>query len=263
MPTPRIAAFRPGLSPPAVRMPIVFAMSPRPFRYRLVLQRDERSTQPQKACRPRGLFRPAARRAMSAWCRPHARARCHHDAAPLPLQDRRRRRAAGRARARSAISGPASRRSANGGRWGLEVPDMAALRRYRLARLRAQLAERRLCRHRGRRPDQHPLRHRQRQHAGLVPAQPGALRLRRHRRAGDRLRLPRLRASVGAARAGRRGPPRARLVLLQERRSGRRARPRLGRRARRSGARPWRRQPPARARQGRSRRRRGARRPKA
>ncbi len=147
------------------------------------------------------------------------------------------------------------------GEWqalGLELPDLAAMRAYRLARVRAAAGRARLRRHRGHRPDQRALRHRQRQHAGLVPAQRVALRLRRDRRAGDRVRLPRQRAPVGAPRSGRRGAAGARLVFLQERRSHRRARCGLGRGARRPGARARRRQPAPRARPCQPRGRRSA-----
>ena len=114
----------------------------------------------------------------------------------------------------------------------------------------------RLRRRRG--DDQRALCYRQRQHAGVVPAQRLALRLRRDRRPGDRVRLPWLRAPVGASRPGRRGAARSRLVFLQERGAHRRARCGLGRRTRRPGARARRRQPAPRARPCQPRGRRSA-----
>ena len=113
--------------------------------------------------------------------------------------------------ARSATSGPARSRSANGGRaasscpiWRRCAPGASpGCARSWPAHDFAGIVRRR--------PDQPPLCHRQRQHAGLVPAQPGPLRLRRDRWAGDRVRFPRLRAPVRriwswSTRSGRRAP---------------------------------------------------------
>ena len=54
---------------------------------------------------------------------------------------------------------------------GLPEPDFGVIRAHRLARLRAELARPRLYGLPALRPDQHPLRDRRRQHAGLEPAQ--------------------------------------------------------------------------------------------
>ena len=90
------------------------------------------------------------------------------------------------------------------GEWaarGLDAPDMAVARRYRLTRIRAELREARPCRHRRLRPAQRPLRDRLHRHAALVHAQRRALRLRRDRRAGDPLGLSQLRAPLLASRS--------------------------------------------------------------
>ena len=160
-------------------------------------------------------------------------------------------RRGGVASARSATSGPARSRLGEWQALGLELPDLAALRAYRLARVRAQLAARD-C-------------------AGIVVTDPINIRYTTdaanmqvwclHNAA--RYAFVATEGPIvlfdfhGCAhlaeplRAGRRGAAGARLVLFPQRPAPRRARRAVGGRARRSRARPWRRQPPPCDRQGR------------
>jgi len=113
--------------------------------------------------------------------------------------------------------------------------DVAAMRAGRLDRLGREIAARDVA---GAlffdlRSRQRPLCHRLPEHAGLDPAHPRAPRPRARRGAGDPVGVPRRRAPLGRAAAGRRDAQGHALVPL-----------------RRRDPRPWRRRPPARGRPG-------------
>ena len=128
-----------------------------------------------------------------------------------------------------------------GGRSAASEPDPA-----RDARRGPRVPEAQDCRAGGRprlhrdpalRPDQHPLRARRLEHAGVDRPQPDPQRARLRRRPRDRLRVPVDRPPRRRPRDGRRGAPGARVVLPVLRREPGRVGRALGGRPRRDAAR--------------------------
>ncbi len=150
------------------------------------------------------------------------------------------------------------------GEWaaaGIAAPDLPAMRKYRLERIRAELKRRGYAGALLYDPVNIRYATDFDQHAALGRAQPDAPLLRRHRRPGGAVRLFLLRAPVRPFRRRRRGAAgRVVDVSLQRRTDGTESAP-LGRRHRRSGQGAWRRQQPHRRRPHQSGRRRGTRPP--
>ena len=99
---------------------------------------------------------------------------------PPPAQDRAD-RCASRVRPFSYV-GPANPAVAEWAAAGLPEPDFGVIRALPAGAAARRAGQARLDGLPALRPDQHPLRHRRRQHAGLVPAQLHPLRLRRRPR---------------------------------------------------------------------------------